>query len=1003
MKMLVVSIGVALAQWGAGPAFADSAVGVDMANGNALNPPGRSAVPRPMVDEGIDTVRRSPTGQLYGAPYEVASESSKTESGWDYSGGIEVGVLGGDAALKNSLFRKYKDLSNGAYLNYFEVEADKAGNANYMSAFGGGAGKNDQFYGMQVGRYNDWKLKLFYNETMHVFTDNWKSLFNGEGTGNLTTGLPVPTAYVDALTHTGGSVASGKTFVGNTAAWACTADAPCWQYGSKIYANAIGTTGTLANQQAAAVAAVNGISGTANATSGLIAGVQSSQSNMALAINNKLSTVPDSELSLVRQKVGARMDKTITDNWKSYLSYTQEARKGERPFAMNEGNISTEIAEPIDYTTHDFLAGVQYADKLTQANLRASMSFFRNNISTLNVQYPFQMAATTVGGLQTATYDLYPDNNAFNLKGEFARSLPNFFNGRFNAALSWGTSQQNDDLLAPISAAQLADLQRNSITQFGTGTTGIANAGYPTGSSQVANWSTTAALSQPTGKQRIDNTLLDLGLSVKPTDALSMKGTYRLYDSANKGGYMAYNPLTGQFGRGPADGNGSVSDYVVALQPGTTNTCYVPPGYPAISVPGCIFGYSTAAGGAANVVSGSNAPVFGQARSTKQTNYGLSGDYDLTQTSSASAAIEREEFYRNFRERENTWENKLKFGYVNRALGNTSLRASYEVDSKRGGEYRYRTFEDLGTGLPGLDVATQAAQAGITTAGSPRYAALAAGLFNRYSYYFRKYDQANRDQDIFNARLNVLARDDMDVGVVLQLKNIKYPDSFYGLEKDNLNSLTLDFNYQPTSNSSFYGFYSYQQGNKAMNMNSVVASATNTACTAANLATYGYSACSDYAGDPNNGTRPLSSAWVMESDDRNNVLGLGFQSSIGTVRFGVDYTYASSATNISYTYGSTALSNVAATQAAAALIAGSALPSMTFVQQTLNFNVLIPVNKRTSVRLYDRVELGGVTDWHYDGVVKNAVANYDSGTLLLDSGPQNYRANVIGVFIQYKL
>jgi hypothetical protein len=141
----------------------------------------------------------------------------------------------------------------------------------------------------------------------------------------------------------------------------------------------------------------------------------------------------------------------------------------------------------------------------------------------------------------------------------------------------------------------------------------------------------------------------------------------------------------------------------------------------------------------------------------------------------------------------------------------------------------------------------------------------------------------------------------------------------------------------------------------------------------------------------------------MDSDDRNTVLGLGVQSSIGNLRFGVDYTYASSDAKISYTYGSTALSNVAATQAAAALIAGSALPSMTFVQQTLNFNVLIPVNKRTSVRLYDRVELGSVVDWHYDGVVKNAVANYDSGTLLLDSGPQSYRANVIGVFIQYKL
>jgi hypothetical protein len=94
---------------------------------------------------------------------------------------------------------------------------------------------------------------------------------------------------------------------------------------------------------------------------------------------------------------------------------------------------------------------------------------------------------------------------------------------------------------------------------------------------------------------------------------------------------------------------------------------------------------------------------------------------------------------------------------------------------------------------------------------------------------------------------------------------------------------------------------------------------------------------------------------------------------------------------------------VAGTQAAAALIAGSALPNMTYVQQTLNLNLLIPVNKKLSVRLYDSIEIGGVADWHYDGVVKNAVANYDSGTLLLDSGPASYRANVIGILLQYKL
>jgi len=304
--------------------------------------------------------------------------------------------------------------------------------------------------------------------------------------------------------------------------------------------------------------------------------------------------------------------------------------------------------------------------------------------------------------------------------------------------------------------------------------------------------------------------------------------------------------------------------------------------------------------------------------------------------------------------------------------------------------------------LPGLDIATLLANINpATNAGIGGYPNLNANFFNRYSYYFRKYDQADRDQQILNVRLNYLARDDLDLGATVQLKNVKYPDSFYGLEKDNQDSFSLDLNYQPSAAEQLYAYYSFQKAKKSMSMNSGVASAVNTACTMANLALYGYSACSDGIG--NNGGRPFTSAWTSDTDDRNDVLGLGFQKDLGRVKLGIDYTYSSSKTDISYRYGSTALSNVAATQLAVAAFAGSALPSMTFVQHTLSLNVLVPIDRRTSVRLFDRYEVGRVKDWHYDNVITNAVAAYDNSTLLLDSGPQHYHVNVIGVFLQYKL
>ena len=76
---------------------------------------------------------------------------------------------------------------------------------------------------------------------------------------------------------------------------------------------------------------------------------------------------------------------------------------------------------------------------------------------------------------------------------------------------------------------------------------------------------------------------------------------------------------------------------------------------------------------------------------------------------------------------------------------------------------------------------------------------------------------------------------------------------------------------------------------------------------------------------------------------------------------------------------------------------------MTYTQQTLNFNALIPMSKKLTLRVFDRLEIGQVKDWHYDGVLTGVMANYDSGTLLLDAGAQNYRANVIGLILQYKL
>ena len=1032
MKLLTLCIGAALAQMASLPVLADTAVGVDTVNGNASNP-GYLSGSSQHLDEEMSAVKRSPSGQMYSIPKVDEDVEGKL------SGSVDIGVLHQSDSKAYAKRTEYSDQRNGLYLNNFSLSKDSEG-AHYFNLNAGGVGRKDQFYDFTTGQYGSWKVKTFYNETMHIFTDSWKAFYDGQGTGNLTTGLPKPTMTTSAaITPVGG--AAGSCAVANT---------PCWTYGGVTYASGV------------AMAAINGTLGTYTTTAGatggtLVAG--SAQSNMAAAIANKLAATPYSELSLVRKKGGVRGDITLTDNVKAYASYTLEKRVGARPFAMNDGNISTEIAEPIDYKTHDILAGLSYSDDLTQANLRTSGSFFRNNISTLNVESALLGSGTQNGAIQHATFDLAPNNDAYNVKGELARSLPDLWKGRFTAAASWGTNRQNDALLAPISDAQNADL---AAANGGLGVTTLsgANAGYPNNTLAVSNWNTVAALSRQTANQRIDSKMVNLGLSLKPTEDLSLKGTYRFYDTANKGGYIAYNPLTGQFGRGPSTGNGAgAADLVIGVGPG--NVCYSPAGFPTVAgcaIPTTLNTLVNLPNSAANTLAGlpalangSNIPVFGQARSTKQSNYGLAADYDLSRTSSLNASLEREDFTRDFRERDKTWEDKFKLTFVDRSLGDMTLRTSYEHDRKRGSAYNYRTFGDLGTGLPGLDIATATAigvgQTQITTAtpgvgadafntvvvngisylvynkttpaatkvsingvamaqglnilgATPAngvfYAAANANLFSRYSTMFRKYDQADRDQNIFNARVNVMALEDLDVGVNLQVKRATYPDSFYGLKHDNQDSLGFDLNFQASVDRIITAFYNYQNGKKTMSMNSGIA---GTACTVPGQI-FSAVTCADTSGG-NTGARPLADLWTSHTTDRNDVLGLGWQEDLGFAHLGIDYTYAKSRTHITYDIGSTALANP--NSAALISLAGTALPDMTTVQHTLVMNLVKVIDKKTSVRAMYRFDGMKITDWHYDGVIKNVMAAYDAGTMLLDSGPLNYHVNTFGVFLNYKL
>lgn len=857
----LLPIAAALALIGPSVVYADSAVGVDTVLGN-LQSPGGLDTTRHVDEAGFSLVMEgkgpshTPSGQLYAYPPTTPNVLERGE-GWEFSGSVEAGLVGGDANERAAGFREYADWDKGAVLNSFGLAAEKPAAATFYKLRGGGLGRDDQYLGLEAGRYNGLKLTAFYNETPHIFSTNARPLWNGVGTGNLT--LP---AGLVAGTHTQAAPAS------------------------------------YAALQAAVAAA------------------------------------GEQELRIDRHKVGARIDTPLADGWNSFVSYTNEQREGTRPFGggfifdfirrspsnpvgNNVFGAVTETVEPIDYTAHEFSTGLRYVGDQDRLNLNVAASLFRNNIKTLTWENPFSINFGTAGTVNSTSWErgrfaLAPDNEAYNVRAEYARVLP--WQGQFSATVAVGRMNQDDDLIAP------------------TINDGLNASGVPTTyAAAIAGYNTTAVLSQKTANARIDTQLVDLGWSIRPADDLTLRAKLRYYDEDNKTHYEAIDPATGKIGYPALDyGLAGVFGAAFGFYNGTNNLHYV-------SIP----------------------------TSYTKSNGGLGADYQLSRLTQLGVNYEREQVERPYREVEQTNEDRLKLSINSRALENGTVRASYEVAEREGGEYHADIYEHFYT----------SSRADYT--GAVPVHTLAE---------LRKYDVADRQQHIVNARLNYMLREDMDAMVSLQHKLNKYSDSRYGRTGDDvIDSLNLEWSFNPAPGKSFYTFYSLQkseleQGN------------INQGVTGTRL--------SPNAGGDN--MYPLIGAWTARTADTNHVLGAGLAYDFGIVRLEGRYSYAWSITRQNYGYldavAATVGSGTNETQSAA--VAGNEFADMKFNLQTLDTSLVHPLDKLSALRLAYRWEKRNTVDWHYSGLDGNQLIGQK---LYLGATPQDYDVSVVALYYQHQL
>lgn len=834
-KAIAYWVGAAIAQLATGPAVADSATGPISVAGNAMNPAGVEST-RDRDPAGLSPYRqpasRTPTGQFYDIPY-LPRETHKSGWGWEYSGSVEAGSLGGGANNRNAMFGRYQDIGNGPYLNNFGLEAGKPDEARFVEIVGGGVGASDQFYGVKFGRYNDYRVELSYGEIPHVYSTTARTMWQGAGTGSLSL--------------------------------------PAWP--------GIAPGGATGNNGATAA-----------------------------ALQGLLDATGKTELGLVRKKGAASLRMNLSDAWQFHSSYSIEHRRGARPFGGNEGNGET--IEPVDYKTHDLLAGLRYADHVTHVNLAMSASLFRNGIDTLTWENPFRHAsgALLIRGGRT---DLYPDNDAYNAKMEYGRALPSILNGHLNATVVLGAMRQNDKLIPPTV----------------TGGMGAASAGGFNGN--FDSWNTTAALSRESANAALDTRLVNLKLSLVPAERLTVYGTVRHYETRNRTSYTAFNPQTGQYG------------YLIQ----DTN--------------------------AATVFNGSNnihyrsIPFQG-----RQDSYRLSGEYQLRRRAVLTAEYEVEDFHRDYRERDWTREDRVRVGYTDRGFESATLRISYENGNRRGSQYNSDPYRDF------------------YTASLATYTDTVSNVLNRLHILddLRKYDLADRKQQVLNARLNYLPRSDMDFGVTLQSKVNFYPAEFGRTGTQSQNSLGLDLSYLPSRVTSVNAYYSYQTSSMRQADAGAVGNAGAAGCAILPPS------CSDSFGAALS-IYTADRYWSASSKDRTALFGLGLRHDFGTPKLDMQYSYSSSHSPLSYAYASP---NALESPTYAAQ-AGNAFPDLTYDLHVFDASLRFPISRKTAVRFFYHFQAGKIADFHYNGLDQGTVVG---NQVFLDAGPSDYRVHVLGAFLQ---
>jgi MtrB/PioB family decaheme-associated outer membrane protein len=460
-------------------------------------------------------------------------------------------------------------------------------------------------------------------------------------------------------------------------------------------------------------------------------------------VQSVLAALFPGEVSLTREKAGMALTYTPGELSEVFFRFGYEEREGTRPLGATFGypfqNGVTELVEPIEYRTFEVNAGARFKGETLQANLTYAGSFFRNDIPALVWDNPGLTSLAPGAYIPTqGQMALPPDNDYHTVKGDLAWA---FDKGRFAASASYASMKQNSSLLPPTIG------------------TGVING--VTGAIDLANWNTVGSLSRDTALAEIATFNGFAQFQYNVTSQLRFDLEARFRNEDNKTNYVAFNPLTGQYG-------------YIAIDGGLSSL------FPFLS------------GVYEPTVAGQRVQIRNIPFATDTLTLTAKGSYRFANRDRIELAYANKSVDYSNREVGDATDHRFSAQFVTRARSYGTTRIAYEYATLSGDTYNSYPYGPYNsTSLAGY---------------IPRYptgdAPFTLGPL-------RKYDIADRTEQALRSQTNFILSDRVDLQLGANFRLYDY-DADYGLKSARNLNLNAELTYQVSLATNFNLFYSFQ-------------------------------------------------------------------------------------------------------------------------------------------------------------------------------------------------